>query len=711
MPKKFDKVLSLKEKEPKITIKLSEEESTALDFVKDRCEKMSSYFESLGLTEIWKEADEQYVPSKDDNVPGRKIFAQDETTGKRSKLIPVGDTNDWKTRTSEPTLLTKIQTVMSIIVDKNPKVNLKALNSKYDKTIKVGNALLDGSWDSSNFKQYLKLFVFNLTQYRWTVGRTYPKILKRKKRVMTEFNPNDPSKSTFEDRIITDYSGLYREILDPYRVRIDEMTKPNDPCSLNDWYFDKDFSYDTATLEFGDYPNWKYVKPNSKKTDDDFVSTEGNKTNQPSRTDIVTIRFYENRDKDLYVIYVPDQDIPLYSGPLPNDDGKLSIWQTYWILRNFKSPFGVSLWELIRQKKGLYDKFNNMTMDQLQLSIYKMFFYSGTTAFSGDQAIKIKPGAGYPLLGGDVKWMEVPGPGQESWDGLKFLKAGLDDDSGVPPIIEGELTGKTLGEVLNAKESALKRLGLPLDNICDALTIEADISLSWLYQIYSTPEIKTFTTDEEFNAYQEEFGQANAMDVSPDTGEITATFYKEVPLKVQKTENGFVPSKEYNYFNIPKDLSLTDLRWKGLITIDKTSIVNPSVEIEKQRKMELFNIVTPLFAQPPEMFSKPAKRIIEIFDESVEDWFPDMWLQYLQQQQMQEQPLFIQEQMGMQGQQYAGDMGQAPSGRDRETIEGQQNMQNPGLQKVTSTENIGSPKESGLMGRMSTIMGNTMQRQ
>ena len=208
MPKKFDKVLSLKEKEPKITIKLSEEESTALDFVKDRCEKMSSYFESLGLTEIWKEADEQYVPSKEDNVPGRKIFAQDETTGKRSKLIPVGDTNDWKTRTSEPTLLTKIQTVMSIIVDKNPKVNLKALNSKYDKTIKVGNALLDGSWDSSNFKQYLKLFVFNLAQYGWAVGRTYPKILKRKKRVMTEFNPNDPSKSTFEDRIITDYSGL-----------------------------------------------------------------------------------------------------------------------------------------------------------------------------------------------------------------------------------------------------------------------------------------------------------------------------------------------------------------------------------------------------------------------------------------------------------------------------------------------------------------------
>jgi hypothetical protein len=44
--------------------------------------------------------------------------------------------------------------------------------------------------------------------------------------------------------------------------------------------------------------------------------------------------------------------------------------------------------------------------------------------------------------------------------------------------MQGEVTGKTLGEILNAKESALKRLNVPLENIMFALETEAYISLS-----------------------------------------------------------------------------------------------------------------------------------------------------------------------------------------------------------------------------------------
>jgi hypothetical protein len=92
--------------------------------------------------------------------------------------------------------------------------------------------------------------------------------------------------------------------------------------------------------------------------------------------------------------------------------------------------------------------------------------------------LKITPGRGVQNLGGKVDWLNVPGPGQEAFEGIKMIAAGIDDDSGITPTMQGEVTGKTLGEILNAKESALKRLNVPLENIMFALETEAYISLS-----------------------------------------------------------------------------------------------------------------------------------------------------------------------------------------------------------------------------------------
>jgi hypothetical protein len=47
--------------------------------------------------------------------------------------------------------------------------------------------------------------------------------------------------------------------------------------------------------------------------------------------------------------------------------------------------------------------------------------------------------------------------------------------------------------------------------------------------------------------------------------------------------------------------------------------MTPSVELEKQRKVEIFNIVVPLLAQPPEIFAKPTKQILVVNDEDPED--------------------------------------------------------------------------------------------
>jgi len=261
-----------------------------------------------------------------------------------------------------------------------------------------------------------------------------------------------------------------------------------------------------------------------------------------------------------------------------------------------------------------------------------MFFYTGTSDLFGDGKIKIKPGKGKQIQNGDIKWLDIPGPGKEAWAGLQYLKSGIDDDSGITPTIEGEVTGKTLGEILHAKEASLKRLKTPVENISYAIEQDAYLTLSWMKQIYSTPEIKEFATSTELMAYEKEtgiahqdlFGKPNA-----ETGEIEslkATFYPELSLDLEKKGGQLYESKEARYFRVGKDIPTEDLNWKGIIDVVPTSLLAPSEELEKQRKSEVFNLLVPLLGAPPELVLKPCKQLLKANDEDAEDWLPDAWL-------------------------------------------------------------------------------------
>jgi hypothetical protein len=209
----------------------------------------------------------------------------------------------------------------------------------------------------------------------------------------------------------------------------------------------------------------------------------------------------------------------------------------------------------------------------------------------------------------------------------------MDDDSGITPTLEGEITGKTLGEILHAKEASLKRLKTPVENISYAIEQDAYLTLSWMKQIYSTPEIKNFSNPTEIMAYEKESGLTHNQlfgKPNPETGEIEeykATFLPELSLHLEEKGGQLYESKESRYFQVGKDIPLENLGWKGIIDIIPTSILAPSEELEKQRKSEVFNLLVPLLGLPPELVLKPSKQLLKANDEDPEDWLPDAWLE------------------------------------------------------------------------------------
>lgn len=629
------KELDIDESIPK-AYKPSDQETKVIEFVDRRITEMKEYRKKLKIEEEWKEADKEYVPTEIP-IATKKRLEVDQDTGLRSRMVTVNtDDDSWRSNSSDPTLLNKIQTAFSIIIDKNPEAVLTALTKRFENTSDLMNGLWKRNWEITHSKELLKLFTFNLAKYGWAPARTFPHLVKYNKKVLTSIDPENPENNEYDQKELVWFNDVDKQVLDPYTTWIDEMTKPYDVYSMNSAYYELDFTYDSAKIEFGKYSNFELIGKSAKQSQDEKKKED----TEPDRKDIITIGFYQDRLKDLYTIYVPSKKILLHYSPLPNDDGLLDLWHSLWMIRDSKSPYGVSLWKIIKQDKQLYDKMSNMTMDQVVLSIMKMFFYTGTSNLFGDGQIKIKPGKGVQIQNGDVKWMDVPAAGKEAWAGLQWLKSKMDDNSGITPTLEGEVTGKTLGEVLHAKEASLKRLKTPLENIAWGIEQDAYVDLSWMCQIYSTPEIKNFATLEELTAYEQESGiQHQDLFGKPDEiGNIQdykASFYPELSLHLEDQDGTLIESKDSKYFQIGKDIKLDQLKWRGIIKVVPKSLLVPSEELDKQLKAEVFNMIVPLLANDPNIFKKAVTQLIKSRDMDEKDWLPDSWLV------SEQQPLFV----------------------------------------------------------------------
>jgi len=623
-------------------------EQDILTYVNKRVIEMKEFKKGLKLEEKWREADKECEVGEIEFEKGKKRFESDDELGLRTRLVNISDErDDWRSKNSDPTLLSKIHTALSILIDKNPESVLTALCKKYEKSSAVANSIWKRNWEITNAKDTLKLFVFNLAKYGWAVGRSYPRVIKYNKKVLVELDQEDRTKDKYEEIEDVRFNDVYKQNMNPYKVWIDETTKPYDRESMKECYYEIDFTKDEFDNEFSSYKNYEFVG-NSALYHPDEETKEENK----DRQDIITLGFYENRLRDMYVISVPSKGILLHYSPLPNDDGYMSLWHTLWLIQSAESPYGISMWEMIKQDKRLYDKLSNMTMDELVLSVYKMFFYTGTSNLLGDGQIKIKPGVGHQIVNGDIKWMEAPGPGEEAWKGLEYIKSRIDDNSSIPPVIEGEITGKTLGEILHAKEASLKKLKMPLENIADAIEQDAYLTLSWSKQILSIPEIKKFANEQELMAYEEESGlqRGQLMEGVDQSGqrELSASYYPQIALHLEGRGGELFESKDSRYFQIGTDIEPNKLDWRGIFKVLPKSILTPSLELEKMRKAEILATISPLLAQPPELYKKSVEQYLKVQEEDPQDWLPDTWL-------VQEQQLFIdnpmmQQQMGQEQQ-------------------------------------------------------------
>lgn len=596
------------------------------------------------IEDIWKEADREYPPHTLGAVDGKegdiKHYEQDQETGYRSRMVRVGEDEGWQSDDASNDFYVKVQTAQSILIDQNPEAVFFPAERKYEATTRVAYANWKSGWEMSGAKKELKKFMFNGSKYGTAFARTFPYELTMRKKISDD-----------EVREITKYKGLKRENLNPWKVWVSESARPGDPDSIDSWYFEKEYSIDRFKAEFGDLPNAKVVPDSAKpvKDGDEGGSGDQKEREQPS----VIVGFYENQVKDLQAKWLPDYGRVLESSPLRNDEGHLSLWMSPWTLRHDECIYGIGVYEIIKNDLNLYNRLVNMTMDQLVLSIYKMFFYSGVN-MGEEGKLTLAPGVGEPMTDPKaINFLEVPGPGAESWRGMQFLIDRKDTSSGIPQQLSGKFAGKTLGQDLQAKEAALERMKGPLDYVLDALATEAYLSLSWQKQMLSIPEVLVWNNQEDLQAALGEAGLEEAQvaeymkvlqnpndkrqnelygqeDIEEE-GEMVqkkyAFIYPEIALKLERGENAeLIESDDQDFFRYGLDISLWEMDWKGIIRILPQSVLKPSKELAKRSTLDLFNLVFPsiqAMATTPQLVPvliSPIERMIRVYDHDPRDW-------------------------------------------------------------------------------------------
>lgn len=591
-----------------------------------------------GIEPIWKQAEADYVPHEL-GKPKKKVLVENERT-EVSSYVNL-DNDEWRSKMASNDPYIKIQTAISILFDNNPEAVFDPASRHFEANTKLIEQLYHRSWSDVKIGSHkeLRKFIFNLSQFGWSAARRYYR--KDVRKGMNQIKRFDLENNTFEyeKKDVVDLDDVFFQALSPFDVWIDDTALPDDPRSRRDWMWREVWGKKKCENVFGD----KISKLLTFTTYQDDTLAKGGRSTpqlapQYSSTDLATIYFYENRETDQLII--ESNDIILRATPLPTEKKELSLVDTYWTLRSIKCPFGIGLNEIMRNNKVMYDRVRNMSMDQVVLSIYKMFFYSQAENpdDEGGEEIRLTPGRGKKVIDPkNIAWSDIPGPGKDSYIAQDNLSKDMESDTGIGKTLGGEITGKTAFEIAQAKEGSLKRLATPLRNIKAALEWDAVLCVNLQKMIYSVPKVIAVTDPEVITNYiasvndnkELYFMSPAPSDAPPGT---PSTFnilqYREFQLGLEMNNGTFAPTQNKQFF-MPTP---SQLDWEGQITIRVESMLEQSKSLERQDTMAMSNLLIPMFTQcaanPAAVpaYIKPIKEILKAFDKNPQDWVPDAWL-------------------------------------------------------------------------------------
>lgn len=577
------------------------------------------------------------------NVYGRDIDSEmrrmDEMYFRRQADIPASELDANQKPLAINNAYGKIQTALSILVDRNPKYILEEDHPKYSANRALLKALGEKSFRRTNSLGQFKLSVFNQAKRGWFIGRTFNRQLLHDARFLSSVDSK--GRKAYELKQVTKLDDIAYVNLNNFNAWLDEQTKPDDFFSTRDWMWREVWHIDDVRRAFpeSEFPNMKFVKPggDTRETIESVHTQAGSQeqagqTPQAQKPNLVELYFYEHQYDDWFIVEIGG--VMVVWEPLPQNNKRLSCCYGYWHLRGDDTPYGIGIVEEMENDEQLVDRILNMDMRQLLLTISPGGFYAGTEDLE-DENLKITPGVLRRSLDPkNVNWLQIPQGNTGGLERISWLEQKQEDKTGISKIIEGGDPNTDTGTAFETgvrREAGLKRLRLPLKSLQYAMDWEFNNRISLIQQTYSDFQVEHLTDPELIQNYLTEINADRAFFFIENEGEAgNEKFYATRPrsemLTLEQTESGeYVESEQSNFFHIKPEM----LAFTGIATVDISSLIVNSEELEKADTLRMVNLLGPMLQGPKETNAKLAKQLLQAYNKDIQKWLPDDWVEFL----------------------------------------------------------------------------------
>jgi len=505
-------------------------------------------------------------------------------------------------RKSVPLLYEKVTTAVASMFKNIPIPRARAYRKKYEKHNLIVEKAYYENWESNRLLKQAKRLTFGAAKYGIAYGWRF--IKKTYKTVHVETGKmDDNGKPIYKKEQIYKCNDTVWEYINPrYILMDDSATEPADAndCAKVD-YMDQATFDSTYPKEL--YPDAIYVRLGGNRLVEDKDGTYKVvlKKQTGDHKDKIEVFTYQNENDDTEEIVAGG--VYLEEHPLPGHT--LSLWGAKWISKSDECYDGIGIGDVVEIYQPINDDILNNSNERLRQLVRPVRVMGNDVSISNDEDFVWRAGKEMRVEGdiSQIKWDRPPVTSGAEITEREMLSEEIDVATFVPKALSGLDVSDTAYQAAQNRESALKKLALPLDNIKEGLEDDANIAFKLFRILYSEP-IET----EILKKGDDEFEEAQQMTVnSPDDERFTAMKdgtigrrrFREIELPLSKemkkdeetgeyVDTGKVVEVEEREFweMIPEHWN-----WEGYINVEPMSFIPVSEALETEQKKERATIL------------------------------------------------------------------------------------------------------------------------
>lgn len=376
-----------------------------------------------------------------------------------------GEKESWQSRASKPVTRQKCQGIIAHTVDMflRPSIHARGKVASRRLLAQIMEDMVDISNDKDRFDSKAMNVIMDAVIYG--TGFLQQDYVCHKRKVKLLENDfvlmGDDGEPKYKEKTLIDFEGPRSQTVSPYDVYLGDIFTFD--IQEQPYIFRRRrVPFKQAELEFGHFPNFKYVNIYNRGETDGQVEDSERFASWDSlgiEADLVEVLYYQCRADDEIAIIINGVPMTKQGTPIPYNHKDYNLIKVVYSKHTNNVAYGKGLPDVMMHEQDAIDTLYRMVIDKTYINAMKPLLITGNEFLT---EVNLRPG-GATVVDEDTSITEMPGIGAlgNEINVLMEIERSMSrsslDDQQLGIMATGE---RNATQVLAAKEGAMKILGL-----------------------------------------------------------------------------------------------------------------------------------------------------------------------------------------------------------------------------------------------------------